>query len=161
MNGGHIQQAGTPLEVYGHPANRFVASFIGMPEMNIIEGRVLQRDTDIVFVADNIALPLPGELGERAKQGADQPLGLGVRPEHFSLANQVDSPTLHVQVQVIEMLGAMMDIFGLLPNGQRVLARIEAAPIEPNTTVPFKVAIEKAHLFEQGTYGKNLAQVTP
>ena len=156
MSGGHIQQAGTPLEVYGMPANRFVAGFIGMPAMNMIDGQVVQRDSGIGFVADNIDLNLTGELAEHAKQAVGQSLGLGVRPEHLSLASNGDAPTLDIHVQVVEMLGAMMDVYGTLPNGQRVLARTEASPVEPNTNVVFTVAIDKAHLFEPGTYGRNL-----
>jgi len=159
MSGGHIQQAGTPLQVYGMPANRFVAGFIGMPAMNMTEGQVIQRDAGIAFVTDKIQLPLTGELADHAKQAIGQSLGLGIRPEHLTLAsNSPDStqPTLDLQVQVVEVLGAMMDVYGTLANGQRILARTDASPIEPGTTVPMHVAIDKAHLFAPGTYGKNL-----
>ena len=161
MSGGHIQQAGTPLEVYNMPANRFVAGFIGMPAMNMVEGKVVQRDADVVFIGDNIEIKLQGELAERAKQSLNQPLGLGVRPEHLTHAKQGGAPTLDIEVQVVETLGAQMDIYGTLANGQRILARTEASPIQPNTQIQLAIAIDKAHLFEQGTYGKNLRLIPP
>lgn len=159
MSGGIIQQAGTPLEVYRNPANRFVASFIGMPAMNMIEGTVEKSLENSTFIADGIQLPLNGELGAQAAEAIGQPLGLGLRPEHFSIANPgtpSNAPTLEMEVQVVEPLGAMMDVYGHLANGQRVLARTDAAPIEVGVKVPFSIAIEKAHLFEPGTYGVNL-----
>ncbi len=157
MSGGHIQQAGTPLEVYGMPANRFVAGFIGMPAMNMIEGKAVQRDNGVGFVSDGIELPLTGKLAEHAKQAIGQKLGLGVRPEHLSLtSNDNNAPTINIDVQVVEMLGAMMDIYGTLANGQRILARTEARPVETNSELKLAIAIEKAHLFEPGTYGANL-----
>ena len=159
MSGGHIQQAGTPLEVYSNPANRFVASFIGMPAMNMIEGKVQAQGQGLCFVAENIELPLAGELAEHAKPVMQRPLGLGIRPEHLSLASSDSkAPTLEVHVQVVEMLGAMMDVYGRLANGQRVLARTEAAKLDPESTVRFEVAMEKAHLFEEGTYGANITR---
>jgi multiple sugar transport system ATP-binding protein len=159
MSGGHIQQAGTPLQVYNMPTNRFVAGFIGMPAMNIIEGKVQQRDGQALFVADGIEIKLAGDLARVAEQTADLTLGLGIRPEHLTLSSMQsdsDAPTLGVHVQVVEMLGAQMDVYGTLANGQRILARTEASPIQPGTDIQLTVAIEKAHLFEPGIYGKNL-----
>ena len=98
---------------------------------------------------------LDGELAEHALQAVGQQLGLGIRPEHLSLKSN-GSTTLDVQAQVVEMLGAQMDIYGKLANGQRILARTEAAPFEPGTTAAMSIAIDKALLFEPGTYGKNL-----
>lgn len=159
MSGGHIQQAGTPLEVYSNPANRFVASFIGMPAMNMIEGKVQAQGQGLCFVAENIELPLAAELAEHAKPATQRPLGLGIRPEHLSLASSDSkAQTLEVHVEVVEMLGAMMDVYGRLANGQRVLARTEAAKLDPDTTVRFEVAMDKAHLFEEGTYGANITR---
>lgn len=161
MSGGHIQQAGTPLEVYNHPANRFVAGFIGMPAMNMLEGEVIKQDSAIFFETEGIKLPLAGELADLAKQAIGQPLGLGIRPEHFSLTSTNPSntaPTLDIQVQVVEVLGAMMDVYGTLSSGQRILVRTESAPLEPGNTATMHLAIQKSHLFQAGTYGKNLHQ---
>lgn len=88
----------------------------------------------------------------------DRPIVLGLRPEHFSFIDQAgpDQPTVNLAVQVVEPLGAQMDIYATLPTGQRVLARTEARPIQTGTTQRFALAIDKAQLFETGEYGKNL-----
>ncbi|MGB0767278.1 MAG: ABC transporter ATP-binding protein [Phycisphaeraceae bacterium] len=160
MSGGHIQQAGTPLEVYQRPANRFVAGFIGMPAMNMIEGVVEYASNGLRFTADGLTIPITGNLADAANQAIDRPLALGIRPEHFVTpdpARHGERPTVDVQVRVVEPLGAQMDVYGTLANGQRVLIRTEARPIQPETVEPFAVAIDKTHLFEEGVYGKNLS----
>ena len=158
MSGGLIQQAGTPLEVYAHPANRFVAGFIGMPSMNFVEGRVESTPNGHRFEGGGVSLDLHGPLAEAAHGAAGRDLVLGLRPEHFSLqdADASAGRMIELKVQVVEPLGATMDVYGQLPGGQRILVRTEAQPIEIGATVPFAVAIEKAHLFETGEYGVNL-----
>ncbi|MEM9346781.1 MAG: sn-glycerol-3-phosphate ABC transporter ATP-binding protein UgpC [Planctomycetota bacterium] len=159
MSGGHIQQAGTPLEVYNNPANRFVAGFIGMPPMNFIEGRMTGSGGEINFVSDGITIPIHGELSGPAEAAADQTLVLGVRPEHFLFKDESagdGQPVVDVDVQVVEPLGAQMDVYGSLANGERVLIRTESRPLQPGSTEQFAIAMDKAHLFEQGEYGKNL-----
>ncbi|MFN3168825.1 MAG: ABC transporter ATP-binding protein [Phycisphaeraceae bacterium] len=153
MSGGHIQQQGTPLDVYTHPANRFVAGFIGMPTMNFIDGRIEREGGDAAFVGGGVRLAMA------AAPQADGGVVLGLRPEHFTLADQPASPgtpTLELAVQVVEPLGATMDVYGALAGGQRLLVRTEAAPIQAGTTRRFAVAMHKAHLFEPGEYGRNL-----
>ncbi len=158
MSGGLIQQAGTPLEVYSHPANRFVAGFIGMPSMNFIEGRVEAAANGHSFEGGGVKLDLHGPLAEAAGSAAGRDLVLGLRPEHLSLQD-ADAPagrTIDLKVQVVEPLGATMDVYGQLPSGQRILVRTEAQPLEIGEAARFTVATEKAHLFETGEYGVNL-----
>ena len=79
---GRIQQADTPENVYRRPANRFVASFVGAPTMNFIEGKMIQDGSDVVFDSGAGQLPLvdvPTEAGNLI----GQPITLGARPEHL------------------------------------------------------------------------------
>jgi len=164
MSGGKIQQADTPLTVYNHPANRFVAGFIGMPAMNFIDGEIADAGGEPVFEGAGLRVPMNGRLRETARQHAGKPLVLGLRPEHFALPEQDSQATkdaapscsVDLDVQIVEPLGAMMDVYGTLPGGQRILLRTDAKPLAADTTARFDLAIEKAHLFEPGTYGKNL-----
>ena len=158
MSGGYIQQAGTPLQVYHRPANRFVAGCIGMPAMNFIEGTIQSKDGTPTFTTHAINLPIDCDWSDRAKQAEGKPIALGLRPEHFNFTDTANASktTLDVNIQVVEPLGAQMDVYGTLANGQRILARTEARPIEVGATVTFAIAIDKAHLFEEGVYGSNL-----
>lgn len=160
MSGGKIQQADTPLAVYNNPANRFVAGFIGMPAMNFVDGVVANTDAGPVFEGAGLSLLLKGRVAEVATQVIGDQVVLGLRPEHFSLPDPSASTsacTIDLDVRVVEPLGAMMDVYGNLSSGERILLRSDAKPLEAGQTTTFDVAIEDAHLFEPGTYGTNLS----
>ncbi|HEY9824700.1 MAG TPA: sn-glycerol-3-phosphate ABC transporter ATP-binding protein UgpC [Stenomitos sp.] len=101
LNAGEIQQIAAPLELYQRPANRFVAAFIGSPPMNFI---------DVVVKAPNrlhhpsFELELPEAWKQTLHPYVNQPVTLGIRPEHFSLALD-KTPDLMVEVVLVEALG--------------------------------------------------------
>ena len=102
MNDGHIMQTGTPWEVFHRPANRFVAGFIGMPQMNFLDA-VLHADGSMEIAGERIALP--PELGVADMEG--RAVTLGVRPEHLSLT---ESGGLPATVIVREMMGSSVGL---------------------------------------------------
>ena len=85
MQGGRIQQIGTPLDIYRRPANLFVAGFFGMPTMNLISGRICDGAAPR-FRSQNLDLQLPAAAVPRAAAGRE--VCLGVRSEHVRLAPQ-------------------------------------------------------------------------
>ncbi|WP_404402116.1 ABC transporter ATP-binding protein [Pelagibacterium halotolerans] len=107
MRDGRIEQAGTPLELYDNPANSFVASFIGSPSMNLIDGAVVE-DGNGVAMRDACGTHWP--LSEAARAHLGRPVQLGLRPEHIRTAEGGTPGTLvnleptgsetHLQVQV-------------------------------------------------------------
>jgi multiple sugar transport system ATP-binding protein len=84
MKAGQIQQIGTPAEVYGRPANMFVAGFLGAPSMNFVDGRIEQEGGRWRFVAPAMQVDLRGYAFAGAP-GQGQDAVLGVRPEHIRL----------------------------------------------------------------------------
>ena len=98
MQAGRIQQIGTPLEIYRRPANLFVASFFGMPTMNLISGRLSDTNPPR-FQADHVDLELPVEAVPAAAVGRD--VCVGVRSEHIVLGAQGAAG----RVQLTEPLG--------------------------------------------------------
>ena len=83
MNKGVAEQIGTPVEVYEKPASRFVASFIGSPAMNLLEGRI-SDDGGRFELAGGMQLPTNHEH----RRHAGRKMTLGIRPEHFILSSQ-------------------------------------------------------------------------
>jgi sn-glycerol 3-phosphate transport system ATP-binding protein len=122
MNAGRVEQIGTPEQVYGTPATRFVASFIGSPPMNLLAGRADGRH----FHAGGLVLPLPAP----APRAGD--LLLGVRPEHTQTAAGTANATSAwpMTVHTVEMLGAERLVHGLLA-GQAYTLRIDATLVPP------------------------------
>src|SRR5215213_9409973 len=87
MNKGHVQQIDTPMRLYDHPANRFVAGFIGSPAMNFIDGTV-EGNSPLEFVAkdDAFRMVVPPSLADRVGELVGQAVTMGIRPEDVSVA---------------------------------------------------------------------------
>lgn len=160
MSGGHIQQCDTPLGVYRKPVNRFVAAFLGTPPMNFIDGQLAVKDGQAVFESGAGTVVLDGHHGEVARQHLGKPVVLGIRPEGLELhatpeANREDQ-VLHGELDVVEPLGNMMDMFVATADGGRVVARVKAEVIAEGSHVKLYLDTDKLHLFETGEHGKNL-----
>ena len=104
MSMGHVQQIGTPLELYDTPANLFVASFIGLPPMNFFEGRIENGS----FVSQDFRYPLNAEQKELLKDYENKEMTLGVRPENVVRADS----GIRVSVSLNENLGQTTLVHG-------------------------------------------------
>ena len=137
MNGGRIEQMGTPEEVYGQPASTFVASFIGSPAMNLLPGR--QQGDRFLIDGAQLAVP-PGHEGE---------FTLGLRPEHAQLA----SSGWPLRVEMMEMLGAERLVYGKLGSATPFTLRLDAtlAPPRPGDVLHLSFRPEHLHHFDTQT----------
>ncbi len=106
MKDGFIQQIGTPQEVFDHPANLFVAGFIGMPQMNFFSAKLLKEDGKYSVSVGGVKVGLPeAKQAVLAKRNVGaQEITLGVRPSHISLSDAPNS--LKATVDVSEMMGS-------------------------------------------------------
>ena len=104
LQDGRIEQVGSPMDLYERPVNKFVAGFIGSPQMNFLEGRAKSaKGTAISFAADGLGtLPLP-VLAESVK--IDQPITVGIRPEHVELEGGPADRGVKAVVNIVENLG--------------------------------------------------------
>ncbi len=107
MKDGVIQQVGTPQEVFDHPANLFVAGFIGMPRMNQFDAELIKADGKYAVRLEGLTVVLSEEKQERllAKNVEPQEVVLGVRPEHLVLDTEAEAK-IHGVVDVSEMMGS-------------------------------------------------------
>ncbi|MBX5048680.1 ABC transporter ATP-binding protein [Rhizobium lentis] len=146
MQGGKIEQTGTPLELYDRPRNTFVATFIGSPSMNLLKGRY--KADGAVFVTetgDEIALGFTPEASD------GQAVRLGVRPEHLSLA----ASGLTTTVNVTEPTGHETTVFLRYGSGELVAVLSERHGFEPGQVVTIAARPGKLHLFDAES-GKTL-----
>ncbi|NUB45248.1 sn-glycerol-3-phosphate ABC transporter ATP-binding protein UgpC [Fertoebacter nigrum] len=125
MNAGRIAQVGPPLELYHHPANIFVAGFIGSPRMNFLPVTVQGSD------AAGTALALPGGgalvLPRRLVARAGQALTLGIRPEHLRLTG---GPAMFTgRVQVAEHLGGLTLLHVPQPGAEALVVQMDGAQV--------------------------------
>ena len=149
MKDGRIEQTGSPLELYDYPANLFVAGFIGSPAMNFLSGTLRRADGAArVELSDGTKLEAPANAG-----GVDgQPVIMGMRPEHLSLA----ASGIPSKVVVIEPTGA--DTFVACRHEGADLSVVfrERHDFAPGTTIHLQPDLLHAHLFDAGS-GKRLA----
>ena len=153
LDKGHVQQVDTPLNLYDHPANRFVAGFIGSPAMNFIEGRVVS-DGGLRFQGrgTGISLPLSAEQGRRLASQSGRDVTLGVRPEDVYVATGPRPPgataEVAVQLESVEPMGN--EIFLHAKGADHDLTARVAPQAVPEAGQPVRLAFDvgKLHFFE-------------
>lgn len=159
---GALQQVGTPREIYDRPANRFVASFLGTPAMNLFHGTIAQRESHLVFLGaepDDLApsrfqLELGGARADWFGTNVGRKILLGFRAEHVLLA---DSPAprhpkpLLGTVRSTAFMGVAT--IGQVEVGER-LVTLRVAPattLQPGQTVALAFDVAHAHVFDAAT----------
>ena len=156
MRDGFIQQIGTPQEVFNHPANLFVAGFIGTPQMNFFDGTLVKHDGRYFIETDGLSVELSEDKQQRlaAKDVAEQQVTVGVRPEHVIIGQS----GIPAKVDVSEMMGSSVhlhmsalggDMIAIVPlNG-------EAAHYPMGMDVKLSFGGHVAHVFSKDD-SKNL-----
>ena len=156
MRDGYIQQIGTPQEVFNHPANLFVAGFIGMPVMNFFDARLVREGEKFFVELAGTKVELAAEKEARllANDVQSQDVTLGVRPEHTVLAKE----GVPAKVDVSEMMGSSVHLH-VSAEGRDVIIIVPTIDMEGNyklgDEVHFTFTGNVAHVFSKET-DKNL-----
>ncbi len=114
LRAGRIEQIGRPLDLYNRPANRFVAGFIGAPQMNFLQGRLDAGDPATLTLDCGLTRALRVRDGFAAPSGSAT---VGVRPEAIGVSLE-GAGDLRVKVQNFEQLGSVTYIYTVFPNGE-------------------------------------------
>ena len=143
LRAGRIEQVGTPLEVYNHPANLFVAGFIGSPRMNLLPARVAGSG-QVTIGNDTRSIPLPS-TGQTAS-GAG--ITLGARPEHIDVVDETQADLI-ITVNLVEQLGGETYLYGSAPGLPELTVRQDGqARYDRNQRVGLRLKREALHLFD-------------
>ena len=161
MKDGVIQQIGTPQEVFDHPANLFVAGFIGMPQMNFYDAVLTQENGSYAVTLDGAKVILSGEKQANLKKNNVKPgpITLGVRPEHLLLSGSEDN-AIRGTVDVSEMMGSAVHLH-VSACGRDTIMIVPTTEIESSAAftigspIAFTFSGSTAHLFD-GETQKNL-----
>jgi multiple sugar transport system ATP-binding protein len=146
---GRIQQVGTPLEVYAKPVNRFVAGFIGAPSMNFIEVVIRGGDAGLFAQTPLLRLRVPEEKRAALAQWKDKAVIMGIRPEHLALGDAGSERSFDAGVEVVEQLGAEIQLEVKLGDQSLSVARVDAeAGPSIHDKQRFSVAPERLHFFD-------------
>ncbi|MEP3035602.1 MAG: TOBE domain-containing protein, partial [Pseudoruegeria sp.] len=139
LNGGYVEQFGTPIELYNNPATVFVGGFIGSPAMNFIPAS-----------ADGTAVTLENGVSINGEGGVNGPVTLGVRPEHLIVD---ENGPIRITVSLFEHLGANTLMHGTLENTDVELTvsipgHVDA---ETGTALGFSASPDVLHIFDRDT----------
>ena len=149
MMDGRIQQAGTPLEVYGNPANKFVAGFIGAPSMNFLSVKISEEGSGLVAAAPPLRFALPPANHQTLAGWRDKTIIMGVRPEHLSLGNGISQCRFDAEVEVIEQLGSEIILETRIGDARITVARVDPqAHLAIGEKVPLSVPPDRLHFFD-------------
>ena len=152
MNGGYIQQQGTPSELFKHPANKFVAGFLGSPPMNFLDADLIEANDALHAKGDGFDIALPEDLAHRARQRAITKVTLGVRPSDLEFdAHAANDQSIDLNVVVSEYIGAQSVLICACGDAKVTVELKSETPIALGETLRFKVRPEGLHLFDPKT----------
>lgn len=156
MRDGTIMQVADPLNLYLSPDNLFVAGFIGSPPMNLLRGRVRQRDGTLYFIEngekDLLAVPLEGSLHQLASRYIDREIVFGIRPENITNRPKARAGVpIQMTVEVAEPMGGE-SLISLRSGTGHLVARIRGEHLfRLNERVTIQINMEKVTLFDPET----------
>jgi multiple sugar transport system ATP-binding protein len=143
MHDGRVEQIGAPLDLYDRPDNVFVAGFIGSPAMNFLRGSLRLNGAAEFLGPNGVQLPLTA-----APAGSDgRPVIYGVRPEHFTLADD----GAQAEVHVVEPTGSELQVVAKLGGEEIIAVFRERHQFKPGQTIRLKPDARLVHLFDETT----------
>ncbi|QKV19446.1 ABC transporter ATP-binding protein [Oricola thermophila] len=160
LRAGHIEQVGSPMELYHRPANLFVAQFIGSPAMNILDAKVTSANRSAIRVdianAGKAEVPVGGDAKLKG-----QKVSLGVRPEDLAIAKDKASALVSGEVEIVEALGEVTLLYVRMEGHEEsLIAKLPGdVKIERGATVHLSAASEALHLFDED--GNSLSSARP
>lgn len=160
LDKGVIEQVGSPHELYYHPRNKFVASFIGSPEMNFLSGKISISKGQVTLIRKNDTLLLPCSKKQLLKISSNVTDGvqvdIGIRPEHFEFTKSKVSDSFEVKVKLTEFTGQGLFIAGDL-SGEAISVNVNSIQLGENklpsklTKISVVPIIDQWHIFDSKT----------
>ncbi len=157
MKDGIIQQVGSPQYIYDHPDNLFVAGFIGSPQMNFIDAKVLEKNGKVFIQFKDTTLPVPDDKAQVVKEkgyvGKD--IIFGIRPENLydddRFLNEHPDYITEAKVEVTELMGSETYLY-LNIAGSDATARVDASSkAKTGETIKLGMDMAKIHMFDKET----------
>jgi len=143
MRDGRVEQIGAPLDLFDRPVNMFVASFIGSPAMNFIEGRVAE-DGQTLVAADGTTIALP----RSPRDARNRPVMFGIRPEHVVIDTATGTTA---EVQVVEPTGSETHVETTLAGKPFTCVLKERVALDVGQKVPLSFKAAEPHFFDPQT----------
>lgn len=152
LNHGNIMQVDTPTDLYNYPNNKFVASFIGSPSINLIDTAIRKNNERLyVEIAPGVEILIPHSKQVLLECYINKPVCFGIRPEHISLASDDDDlNTFEGVLTVVENMGSEKFLYFIV-GGKELIARVDTQDINPfhiGKTLRFNLNTAFCHVFD-------------
>jgi len=158
MKDGLVQQVDTPQNLYDRPANKFVAGFMGSPQMNFAEATVVQSGSDVFVQFGNHRLRLPEGKAKKVVEAGyvDKEVIIGIRPEDLHdeelFINNYPEAVIEATVRVYELLGAEVFLYFTIDDSLDITARVNPrTTARPDDVVKIAFDMSKVHVFDKDT----------
>ena len=157
MKDGVVQQVDSPQNLYDKPCNKFVAGFIGAPQMNMIDAQVAKNGSDVTLAFGGHTLTLPEAKGKALEAAGyvGKVVTLGIRPEdlHDEEAFLAANPksTFQVEIRVYEMLGSEVLLYFDIDEANFTAKVNPRTTARPGDTVKLAMDLDKVHIFDKET----------
>lgn len=150
INGGVLQQFGTPQEIYRNPANLFVAGFIGSPNMNVWDTELISNNGQHYLTLGNARIPM--DKSSLAARGLQGPIKAGIRPEHIVPAASDEPHAVRMKISILENTGREVAVF-LTGSDIPDITMVTGADFsgQAGQEVYIRLKPEKIHLFRTET----------
>jgi multiple sugar transport system ATP-binding protein len=156
MNAGELQQLDTPQNLYDTPANRFVATFIGSPAMNVFPATVANGSIGPTIVAGDFKVEVPASRAEQVRERSGQDVLIGIRPEHMEVAefaeSATDGNTISLPVDLVEHLGSETLLHLRGASGEMIVAKVDPrTALKAGDVARLAVDADHLHVFDPAT----------
>jgi multiple sugar transport system ATP-binding protein len=162
MHQGVVQQCAGALEIYHHPANRYVAGFLGSPPMNFFTGKIVEDTGALFFDEGTGKLPIADWARQQLQPHVGKQVVMGVRPESIADKSharfRTDGNALPMRITLVQPLGDKMDVYVATDEHPKAVAHVDAfAGVKVGDTLEMFFDMGRVHFFEPGEIGPKLA----
>ena len=147
LHDGLIQQVDSPLNLYDHPKNLFVAGFIGSPAMNFINGKIVEEN-GLKYVTTGIEIPIPEEQKKKMKGYTGKEVIMGIRPENLYLKKDGD---IKAFIEVIEPMGNEIILYGAIDEIKFIIRTEVREDYKPGDKISLAIKEDFIHFFDVET----------
>ena len=158
LKDGVIQQVDTPQNLYNSPNNIFVAGFIGSPQMNLVDGEVVDNGSTVTLkLSDTVSIPLPADKSKAILDGgyAGKTVVVGIRPEDIDddpeFIEKHSNTTFEAQIKVYELLGAEVNLHYDIADVTCTAKVNPRTPARPGDTIKMAMDVSRLHVFDKET----------
>ena len=166
MKDGYVMQVGTPQELFNHPANLFVAGFIGTPQMNFFDAKLEKDGSKYTVTVRDAKIDVPDYICEKLNARANVPekVILGARPESLIIRPKGSQNTIKARMKVTEMMGSELHIHADYGGDKDVILRVQTSDMDEEAQVELMARTDFEFSIRQRTInifdpedGRNLA----